>query len=179
MAYYLRPRSTASSRHRLNVGPSLNVFGLGVLWTSCLPIGQTTLLRRWINVNDVDSTSQQRRVPSGCRVAVVVVNHWQGCAVQTTIVSKQIAATYKWGVCVCNNDTLVIIAWATGPYDELCPLRCTGLGRTSRVSDSVKGCITWCTPILWPLQVSLNATNQAWFKTVVRSGRLIHRLRYL
>ena len=28
------------------------------------PNGHTTLLRRWINVNDVDSTSQQRRVPS-------------------------------------------------------------------------------------------------------------------
>ena len=27
----------------------------------------TTLLRRWINVNDVDSTSQQRRMPSGQR----------------------------------------------------------------------------------------------------------------
>ena len=30
-----------------------------------VPIGHTTLLRRWINVNDVDPTSQQRRVPSG------------------------------------------------------------------------------------------------------------------
>ena len=30
-----------------------------------LPTGHTTFLRRWINVNDVDSTSQQRRVPSG------------------------------------------------------------------------------------------------------------------
>ena len=29
------------------------------------PTGHTTLLRRWINVNDVDSKSQQRRVPSG------------------------------------------------------------------------------------------------------------------
>ena len=27
--------------------------------------GHTTLLRRWINVTDVDSTSQQRRIPSG------------------------------------------------------------------------------------------------------------------
>ena len=27
--------------------------------------GHTILLRRWINVIDVDSTSQQRRVPSG------------------------------------------------------------------------------------------------------------------
>ena len=25
--------------------------------------GHMTLLRRWININDVDSTSQQRRVP--------------------------------------------------------------------------------------------------------------------
>ena len=30
-----------------------------------LPTGHTALLRRWINVEDVDSTSQQRRVPSG------------------------------------------------------------------------------------------------------------------
>ena len=28
------------------------------------PTGQTMLLRRWINVIDVDSTSQQRRVSS-------------------------------------------------------------------------------------------------------------------
>ena len=32
---------------------------------SHLPTGHTTLLRRWINVNDVDSTSQQHRVPGG------------------------------------------------------------------------------------------------------------------
>ena len=31
------------------------------------PAGHTTLLRRWISVIDVDSTSQQRRVPSGMR----------------------------------------------------------------------------------------------------------------
>ena len=30
-----------------------------------LPNGHTTLLQNLINVNDVDSTSQQRRVPSG------------------------------------------------------------------------------------------------------------------
>ena len=30
-----------------------------------MPTGHTTLLHRWINVNDVDSTLQQRRVPSG------------------------------------------------------------------------------------------------------------------
>ena len=30
--------------------------------------GNKTLLQRWINVNDVDSTSQQRRMRSGCRV---------------------------------------------------------------------------------------------------------------
>ena len=29
------------------------------------PTGHTTLLRRWINVIDVDSTSQQQRVPGG------------------------------------------------------------------------------------------------------------------
>ena len=29
------------------------------------PTGHTTLLRRWINVIAVDSTSQQRRMPSG------------------------------------------------------------------------------------------------------------------
>ena len=29
------------------------------------PTGHTTVLRRWINVVDVDLTSQQRRVPSG------------------------------------------------------------------------------------------------------------------
>ena len=29
------------------------------------PTGHTTLLRRWINVIDVDSPSQQHRVPSG------------------------------------------------------------------------------------------------------------------
>ena len=29
--------------------------------------GNKTLLQRWINVNDVDSTSQQRRMRSGCR----------------------------------------------------------------------------------------------------------------
>ena len=32
---------------------------------AALPTGHMTLLRRWINVIDVDSTSQQRRVPSG------------------------------------------------------------------------------------------------------------------
>ena len=35
------------------------------LFTSYIPIGHTTLLRRWINVIDVDSMSQQRRVPNG------------------------------------------------------------------------------------------------------------------
>ena len=30
-----------------------------------VPTGHTTLLRLWINVNDVDSKSQQRRVASG------------------------------------------------------------------------------------------------------------------
>ena len=32
---------------------------------SLFPTGPTTLLRRWINVNDVDLTLQQRRVSSG------------------------------------------------------------------------------------------------------------------
>ena len=36
--------------------------------SSCLPIWHTTLLRRWINVRDVDSTSQQRRVPNECDI---------------------------------------------------------------------------------------------------------------
>ena len=35
-----------------------------------LPNENTTLLRRLINVNDADSTSQQRRVPSGLRFYV-------------------------------------------------------------------------------------------------------------
>ena len=35
------------------------------LVVTSLPTGHTTLLRRWMNVNGVDSTSQQRRVPSG------------------------------------------------------------------------------------------------------------------
>ena len=35
-----------------------------------LPSGHTTLLRRWINVSDYDSTSLQRRVPSGLSNAV-------------------------------------------------------------------------------------------------------------
>ena len=30
-----------------------------------IPTGHTTLLRRWINVINVDSSSQQRRVPGG------------------------------------------------------------------------------------------------------------------
>ena len=29
-----------------------------------VPTGHTALLQRWINVNDVDSTSEQRREPS-------------------------------------------------------------------------------------------------------------------
>ena len=33
-----------------------------------MPTGHTTLLRRWINIIDVNSTLQQRREPSGCRV---------------------------------------------------------------------------------------------------------------
>ena len=34
-------------------------------WNMVLPTVHTTWLRRWINVSDVDSTSQSRRVPSG------------------------------------------------------------------------------------------------------------------
>ena len=33
--------------------------------THTIPTGHTTLVQRCINVNDVDSTSQQRRLPSG------------------------------------------------------------------------------------------------------------------
>ena len=35
------------------------------MWKTPQPTGHTTLLRRWINVIDVDSTSQQRRVAGG------------------------------------------------------------------------------------------------------------------
>ena len=37
--------------------------------------GHTTFLRRWINVNDVDSTSQQRRVPSGSVCPARPISH--------------------------------------------------------------------------------------------------------
>ena len=38
------------------------------------PTGHTTLLRRWINVSDVDSTSQQRHVPVGwCHIEVLII----------------------------------------------------------------------------------------------------------
>ena len=33
-----------------------------------LPTGHKTLLPRWINVNDADSTSHQRHVPGGDKV---------------------------------------------------------------------------------------------------------------
>ena len=39
--------------------------GISFLPISTQPTGHTTLLWRWINVTDVDSTSQQRHVPSG------------------------------------------------------------------------------------------------------------------
>ena len=42
-------------------------------YTCALTADHTTLLRRWINVVDVDSTSQQRRVPSG------LPRMWCGC----------------------------------------------------------------------------------------------------
>ena len=35
------------------------------------PTGHTTLLRDWSNVNDVDSTSQERRVPIGRGVEIM------------------------------------------------------------------------------------------------------------
>ena len=40
--------------------------------------GYTTLLRRWINVNDVDSTSQQRRVPSRTPPQAIRRTHEEG-----------------------------------------------------------------------------------------------------
>ena len=33
--------------------------------STCSPTGHTTLLWRWINIADIDSTSQQHNVPSG------------------------------------------------------------------------------------------------------------------
>ena len=45
-----------------------------------LPSGHMTLLRRWINVVDVDSASQQRRVPSWDSVTWSILGiHWYHC----------------------------------------------------------------------------------------------------
>ena len=65
-------RETCSANGMSGVGEK-NGISLK-MWTKhhVLPTGYTTLLRRWINVNDVDSTSQQRRVPSGLPLLTVV-----------------------------------------------------------------------------------------------------------
>ena len=48
-------------------GPIFTSVSWRIAFANCVsgfPTGHTALLRRWINVIDVDSTSQQRRVPS-------------------------------------------------------------------------------------------------------------------
>ena len=65
----------------------------------------TTLLRRWINVNDVDSASQQRRVPSGIYLYYnIALQYWnKGFLLKTiqshtAIYTENMKKSLQWNV---------------------------------------------------------------------------------